>query len=153
MPSFLCDTSILVAAFCGWHERHRESAAEIETRLDQEDDMVVATHTLAELYSVLTRLPAPHRLSPRDALDLLEANLRACRAVALNERDYWKVLERGPGSGLTGGIVYDALIAQAASKAIVAEILTLNPRHFRRLELEGVEVTEPPAPRDGRTLS
>lgn len=34
---------------------------------------------------------------------------------------------------LTGGSIYDALIAQAASKAKVDMLLTLNPNHFTRL--------------------
>ena len=34
---------------------------------------------------------------------------------------------------LTGGAIYDALIAQAAIKAKVDQLLTLNPNHFTRL--------------------
>jgi hypothetical protein len=34
---------------------------------------------------------------------------------------------------LTGGGIYDALIAQAAIKADAAILLTLNPKHFIRL--------------------
>jgi predicted nucleic acid-binding protein len=34
---------------------------------------------------------------------------------------------------LPGGGIFDALIAQAALKANVDQLLTLNPKHFNRL--------------------
>ena len=68
------DTSCLIAAVCGWHEQHRVAAAEIGRRLDRGERLSVAAHALTEAYAVLTRLPAPHRLSPADAWELLRAN-------------------------------------------------------------------------------
>jgi predicted nucleic acid-binding protein len=35
---------------------------------------------------------------------------------------------------LPGGGIFDALIAQAALKASVDRLLTLNPKHFTRLD-------------------
>lgn len=48
--------------------------------------MIVAAPALIETYSVLTRLPAPHRLSPAAALSVVEANfLGRVTIVALDE--------------------------------------------------------------------
>ncbi|GAB3914246.1 hypothetical protein GCM10011575_18120 [Microlunatus endophyticus] len=52
------DTSVIVAAFAGWHQDHASAAAELRQR-----PRVVA-HALLEAYSVLTRLPGPHRAPP-----------------------------------------------------------------------------------------
>jgi len=55
------------------------------------------------------------------------------QAVALSYSDYHKVLRRLEKLNLTGGAVYDALIAQAALRARVHHLITLNPVHFNRL--------------------
>ena len=79
---YLCDTSALVATVCSWHEHHARTRAEIEQRERTGEELVLAAHSLAEAYAVLTRLPAPNRLRSGDALALLEANWRDTRIVA-----------------------------------------------------------------------
>jgi hypothetical protein len=49
-----------------------------------------------------------HRLSPADALRLLEANFLSGPIVALGASTYTSVLRRAPDSGLAGGRTYDA---------------------------------------------
>jgi len=72
--TFFLDTSCIVAALCAWHAHHARAAAEIERRLAAGQQPATAAHALLEAYAVLTRLPAPHRLSPADALALLDGN-------------------------------------------------------------------------------
>ncbi len=75
MPAaFLPDTSCIIAAVCSWHEHHEAAASEIERRLAARTQMIVAAPALVEAYAVLIRLPSPHRLSPQNALTLLENN-------------------------------------------------------------------------------
>ena len=45
---------------------------------------------------------------------------------------------------LTGGGIYDALIAQAALKASAGILLTLNPNHFTRLGEEIANLVQIP---------
>lgn len=45
---------------------------------------------------------------------------------------------------LTGGSIYDALIAQVALKAGASILLTLNPNHFIRLEEEIANLVQIP---------
>ena len=54
------------------------------------------------------------------------------RVVGLTEDEYLATLADASERGLSGGVVYDALIARAAAKA-KARILTFNARHFRRV--------------------
>jgi predicted nucleic acid-binding protein len=144
MISFLPDTSCMVAAVCSWHEHHERAATAIESRLDRRERMVVAAPALIETYSVLTRLPAPHRLSPVDALCLMEANyLRPAKVVALPPEDYKTILRGAPGGGIAGGRIYDAIIAACAHREKVRTLLTFNDSHFRPLAGPDLAVVVP----------
>jgi predicted nucleic acid-binding protein len=46
--------------------------------------------------------------------------------------------------GLSGGGVYDALVAQAARKTNAERLVTLNPRDFLRVWPEGAEIVMAP---------
>ncbi|MDF5725257.1 MAG: hypothetical protein PUP91_33365 [Rhizonema sp. PD37] len=52
--------------------------------------------------------------------------------MPLHSDEYLSAIERMAALNLQGGI-FDALIAQAALKANVDILLTLNPNHFTRL--------------------
>src|SRR5437867_6501050 len=47
-PSFLPDTSCMIAAVCSWHEHHESAANEIERRLTRREKMIVAAPALVE---------------------------------------------------------------------------------------------------------
>jgi len=141
---FFVDTSCIIAAVCGWHKHHGEAAAEIERRLEAKERLATAAHALAEAYSVLTRLPAPHRLAPADALALLEGNfIEGARVIALDADGYRTLLQRAGREGISGGRTYDAIIAECAIKAGAAVLLTFNTAHFRSLEPGPVRVVVP----------
>lgn len=102
-----CDTSVLVPAILSWHPDHDTSRRAIDGAVTQ-----IPAHVLLEAYSVLTRLPAPHRISP-------EAAATAVAGVGLDpltlpgdrHRDLVVDLAR---RGLRGGTVYDALVGAVA---------------------------------------
>jgi predicted nucleic acid-binding protein len=110
--TFFVDTSCIIAAICGWHAHHEAAAAEIERRLEARERVAAAAHSLAEAYAVMTRMPAPHRLSATDAIALLEASfLKGARVIALDAAEYRPLLRRAADEGIIGGRTYDALIA------------------------------------------
>lgn len=127
------DTSCLIAAFCQWHEHNTATLAEVTRRIDQGSTLAIAAHSLLETYSVLTRLPAPRRLPSDQALALIQANLAHHKILAIEPRDYWKLLQTCSDKGWTGGVVYDALVAALAESHGIPEILTHNQRDFARL--------------------
>lgn len=129
----LFDTSSLIAAFVQSHSAHTAAWGWLQETLEGAHGGVVATHTLAELYAVLTRLPLRPPIPPSIALQLIEENLEGFQTVALSVADYRSVLRRLEKLNLAGGAVYDALIAQAALKTKADHLITLNPTHFRRL--------------------
>ncbi len=91
---------------------------------------MLAAHSVAELYSVLTRLPPPRRMRGADALTLIEGNWSNAPAVHLTARETWEAVRIAERLGVTGGQTYDALIARSALKAGASTILTWNVRHF-----------------------
>ena len=144
MRRFLPDTSCMVAAVCSWHERHADVADELERRLGSGDEMVVAAPALVETYAVLTRLPAPHRIAPKDALALIEANfINMGDTVALEAASYHRLLQQAPEEGVAGGRTYDSVIAACALKAKVPVLLTLNARHFLPFATKAMSIVTP----------
>ena len=116
-------------------ELERRSAIDIDEFVpSRKFDLIVASHTLAELYAVLSTLPIKPRISPAVAWRLVHENIVAIsKVIALTSAEYSDVLKQVSQSGLIGGIVYDALIARVAQKAKVQRLLTFNSEHFRRV--------------------
>lgn len=143
MPRFLPDTSVMVAAVCAWHERHRDAVNEIEERLGRGEALVAAGSALVEAYSVLTRLPAPHRLAPADAHALVDANFAAGEIATLEAEGYGALLQQARDEGITGGQTYDLVIAACAKASAVENLLTFNLRHFQRFADRRLAVVVP----------
>lgn len=126
----LLDTNCLVAHAIPIHQRHALTFADVERRRGASQHFLVAVHALTEAYSVLTRLPPPYRLTPADALAVIDANWGKTETVALTAAELWRVLRACGAAGVRGGRVYDKVIAECARKAKVDEVLTWNLRHF-----------------------
>jgi len=127
---YLPDTSCLIALLCHWHERHAITLKEMNHRIRAGDTAVLSAHSLVESFAVLTRLPYPYRLSGRDAWELLDANFSKSELVSLTPRQYWGVLKTCRDSGISGGQIYDGVIAACARRAKAKILLTWNPDHF-----------------------
>lgn len=115
------DTSVLVAAFASWHEHHEIAFAALG-RVD-----AIVTHCLLETYSVLTRLPAPHRMTPEVVTSYLEQSFAAMTVYALPAAEQRRLVGTCSSNGLAGGAIYDALIAATCVHADLT-LLTLDGR-------------------------
>jgi predicted nucleic acid-binding protein len=141
----LFDSSVLVAALIQSHPHHDRSLPWLQRGQSGAVTFLVASHTLAELYSVLTALPVRPRLSPPVVWRLIHENVEAsAEVVSLAPADYLATIEGLSQGGLTGGIVYDALIARAAEKAKADRLLTWNEAHFRQAWPEGEAIIGSP---------
>lgn len=141
MPTAV-DSSVLIAAVSSWHEDHERCLGALDSLL-AEPPVVLPQHALIESYSVLTRLPAPHRLAPETAHALLERTLSGVTEIAaLPPEASWHFLDDLRDTETAGGAVYDALIVHCAIAAGADRILTLNTRHFERLRQSEVDVVE-----------
>ena len=105
--------------------------------------MVVPAHALAETYSSLTRLPAGLRVPPALAWSNIRGNFVEGRLIAHLDADgYRAALDTFPERQISGGRVYDALIAVAAQAAGAETIITMNLRDFEGL-IPGLAVVAP----------
>jgi predicted nucleic acid-binding protein len=146
MPSFLPDTSCIVAAVCGWHVDHPRASREIKRRLGDGETLILAAPTLVEAYAVLSRLPPPRRLSPAEGWTLVRASFidHCAGVVALDSEALRRLLDDNAARGMAGGGIYDAHIVACALKARVDAILTFNARQFRLVSPAYVQVIVPP---------
>ena len=100
------DTSVLVAAFASWHEAHASALRLLDRRPR------VPAHVLVETYSVLTRLPPPHR-SPAGLVATFLAEAFTEPPLVLPPRSHLRLIERAAELEIAGGGIHDALIAAA----------------------------------------
>lgn len=124
------DTSVVVAAFASWHERH-DQAREV---LDRGARLI--EHCALETYSVLTRLPPPHRATGVVVRDFIRARFRE-PFLRLTESAYKSFVLALPDHEVTGGAAYDALVAATAA-GCKAELVTCDRRAASLYESYGV---------------
>jgi len=141
----LFDTSIIVSGIVETHPMHAKCLPWLQRAKAGEVECIVVSHTLAETYAVLTTLPVKPRISPLVAQRLIDNNLQEiARIVPLTIADYWNTIQRMTAMGLSGGTIYDALIATVARRLSVDKLLTLNTDDFRRVWPEGDQVISAP---------
>lgn len=114
------DTSVVVAGFASWHEHHALAAAALSRQPR------IPVHVLVESYSVLTRLPPPHR-APAEVVAAFLAARFPQTPLALPPSAHLSLIEKAARAGLSGGAIYDALIGAAARHA-GATLLTRDQR-------------------------
>ena len=141
----LFDTSVLVAALVRKHPEHDRAVGWLRRAKSREIQGSISTHSLAELYAVLTALPLSPRISVGAAQRLIRENIwDHFEPIALTAEDYWLTIGSCVELGRQSGAVYDGLIARCAQKTSVDRLLTANCVHFRELWPEAADkVIEP----------
>jgi len=130
----LFDTSVIVASVVEAHPSHSLAFPWLRRAKAGDFELLIACHSLAEAYTVLSTLPVVPRISPILAWKLVHDNIETlAHPVALSASDYSRVIRHMGEHGLSGGIMYDMLVVQAAEKAGADQILTLNAKDFTRL--------------------
>lgn len=124
------DTTVLLAAANADHVHHGPSRGLILSLRRRQD--ACAAHSLAELYSTLTRMPFPYRRNADQAM-LFVADIQArLTPIALTSGEYFTAISEYSAMGVVGGAIFDALIARCALKARAEKIFTWNIRHFQQ---------------------
>jgi predicted nucleic acid-binding protein len=126
------DTSVLVPALLEEHEFHHRAFGVLDRVQSGKDKGVMAAHSLAECYAVLTRLPGLFRHTPEQALLSIEENfLKVFEVAAMSAADYALTLRNAAASRIEGGTIYDALLLSCAARAKADRIFTFNLKHFQ----------------------
>lgn len=126
------DTSVVVAAFASWHEHHDEARGALD------DGARLIDHCALETYSVLTRLPPPHRSASEVVRDFLRLRFSE-PYLRLDARAYREFILNLPERAITGGAVYDAVVA-ATAVAHSAELVSCDRRAVPTYEKIGVRI-------------
>src|SRR5579872_2752089 len=130
------DTSVLVPVFYGDHVHHQPSL----TCFIQFDTSTgcCGAHSLAEVYSTLTRMPGRHRISGEQAMLFIGSIRERLSVITLTGEEYADALQTSSARGIVGGGIYDAMLAHCAVKAQANVIYSWNARHYA---LCGPEIT------------
>lgn len=135
MPSnadgYAVDTSVAVAALDAGHAAHVVCRAAVVERRP-----ALAGHAAFETYAVLTRMPGQLAIDPPTAaLVIAQLYPTTCWLDAETARS---LLARCGPLGITGGAIYDALVAEAA-RVDGRRLLTRDLRARRTYDLVGVD--------------
>ena len=132
-----CDTSVLVAGCIRCHPHFNRAHPVLAAAVKRSGSFYCAAHSIAEMYAVLTRMPSQPRIHPADALKMIQQNVIAhFKVVSLDADAYQKVVSQCVENGLTGGVVYDALILQCAKTVKPDRIYTFNVHDFQRVSMD-----------------
>jgi predicted nucleic acid-binding protein len=127
------DTSLVVAAFASWHENHGRARPALDGGLR------LIEHCALETYSVLTRLPPPHRCPGVVVRDFIRMRFPE-PFLRLEPAAYREFVLELCERDVTGGAAYDALVAATAA-GCRAELLTCDRRAAAVYERYGVKTT------------
>lgn len=139
------DTSVLLAGLVDFGPQSAPAQSLLHAVAEKQvPDAGTAWHCCLEFFSVSTRLPAEFRLSPADAVALVEQEIFGRMAVHdLPPADRLPMMKAAAADGTAGGRVYDTHIAEIARAAGAAVVVTDNRRHFMASLRHGIRVDTP----------
>lgn len=142
----LCDSSVLIAAILPGHTHHEPSRQFVKKIVAGQSKGLLALHTLAEFYSVVTRIPLDVQIDPQNARRLVkEILIEHFSLVEPSAKDYESAMDRVVEQNLRGGAIHDALILQTALKKKTTHLVTWNLKHFERLSRGEIKIVTPEA--------
>jgi hypothetical protein len=122
---------VIVAAFARWHQDHPLAAVALG-RVN-----ALIDHVVVESCSVLTRLPPARRVPSPLVSAFLDHHFPAA-VPRLGYPDSDAVLRSALPAGISGGAVYDLVVALAAARAD-ATLLSLDRRATSTYETAGIQ--------------
>jgi predicted nucleic acid-binding protein len=131
------DTNVLVAALKAEHFHHARSFAAVQCAGRGEIEGCTSAQTLAEVYSVLTRMPFVVPVYPDEAGAMIERSiLPSFQIIDVTGQSYRAAIAVCAEAGWKGGRVHDAVHIQAAVQAGCDVIYTYDVAHFQSLAPE-----------------
>lgn len=143
--SVFLDTSVLLAGLVDFGPQSAPAQSVMHAVAEQRiDEPATAWHCCLECFSVATRLPPEFRLSPDDAIILLQEEVFGRMAVHdLPAADRLPLLRAAARDAIIGGRIYDAHIADVARAAGATVVVTDNRKHFLSALRHGLRVETP----------
>ena len=143
--SVFLDTSVLLAGLVDFGPQSAPAQSLLHAVVEKTVQApATAWHCCLEFFSVATRLPPEFRVTPSDAIVLLQEEVLARMVVHdLPAADRLPALRAAAEDGIAGGRIYDAHIAQIARTAGAHVVVTDNRRHFLSALRYGLRVETP----------
>jgi len=143
--SVFLDTSVLLAGLVDFGPQSAPAQSLLHAVSEQRVPApATAWHCCLEFFSVATRLPPEFRITPGDAVTLLEAEVFSRLTVHdLPAADRMRLLTAAAHDRVAGGRIYDAHIAEVARAAGATVVVTDNRRHFISALRHGMRVETP----------
>ena len=145
MALIFLDTSVLVAGLIDFGPQSAPAQQVMHAIAEKTVPAAgTAWHCVLEFFSLATRLPPEFRLTPHDAVQLVESEIVARLAVHdLPAADRGAFLRSTIADTLSGGRIYDAHVADIARAAGATVVVTDNRRHFLTALRHGLRVETP----------
>lgn len=107
------------------------------------ESAVTRSHSFSEVFSTLTGGRLGFRYAPDDAAEIISSLAKDLEVVDLSLEESLAALSQAGRVGVRGGRVHDFLHAQAARKAGVQKLVTLNGNDFVGLLDGKVDIADP----------
>ena len=143
--SVFLDTSVLLAGLIDLGPQSAPAQSLLHAIVEKRvQEPATAWHCCLEFFSVATRLPPEFRVTPADAVTLLQEEIFGRMAVHdLPPGDRLAMLRAAERDHVTGGRIYDAHIAEIARSVAASVVVTDNRRHFLTALRHGIRVETP----------
>jgi predicted nucleic acid-binding protein len=139
------DTSVLLAGLIDLGPQSAAAQSLMHSIAERQvPDAATAWHCCLEFFSVSTRLPPEFRLTPLEAVHLLDHEVFDRMSVHdLPSAARVGLLAAAVQDGIAGGRIYDAHIAEVARASGAGVVITDNRRHFMAALRYGIPVETP----------
>jgi predicted nucleic acid-binding protein len=144
--AYLVDTGILLRLIDKEDPLSIAVDAAVTRLVDRNETLFTTTQNISELWNVSTRLIAENglELPAEEVMNRIHTTIEAlCRVLREHRRHYAELKRLAATYQFRGKQVHDARLVAAMLTWRVESILTLNDRHFRRYEAEGIRVVTP----------
>jgi predicted nucleic acid-binding protein len=128
------DTNVFVTAMLPKREFHDRAQTAFATARSK-GEACISTHNLAEIYNVLTGRVL---IDPVQAKQLMDLNLHDVEIISITTNHCQIALARVSSLGISGGVIFDAILAECAVQHQCDTLYTFNLKHFTRL---GADIT------------
>lgn len=125
------ETSVLIASWQETHTHHQQSFDLVQSL--SSTIACTSIHCVVEMFSVMTRMPPPLRVSSSEAMRLVDQTRTLLSVLSLDTTKAFEALNSFVERNLGGGMVYDAMILACARNADSQKIYTWNKKHFDKI--------------------
>ena len=141
----LCDTSVLVPSLVEKHSHHESTLRLMNKILPKlPSKLLLSSHSLAEFHATITWPKGHPPLTPELSVKLIEEYvITNYTLIELNIEDYRSAIQRASEKKLKDGMIYDAIIFQAALKGKADILLTWNQKDFHKLNNGEMKIFTP----------